>query len=248
MMKDRTIITQPMSDDVGNLVNIDGECYIKTSTNAGGINHVLMTDQNTVMTRPAQLTSCSREVPGDDVIAPEQVSTDNVESVTGAPCEYNDYRCMDILNESCHYGLCDCNFGVTSTLNLKHPIIGLTYFSITWQTTTPGFKHMSIKADDTWYDVLTGDTSAPDLLETHWIDFSSGRRYHGINQADHDYPDEIPDINFWKLARIQGFRFKLVNDTRVSLPLFRIYNTLLRQGDQRVPMLSKPIRIQYSEI
>ena len=93
-----------MGDDVGNLVNIDGDCYIKASTNSGGINHVLMTDQDTVMNRAAQLTNCSREVPGDDVTAPGQVSTDNVESITGASCEYNDYRCMDILTESCHYG------------------------------------------------------------------------------------------------------------------------------------------------
>ena len=106
----------------------------------------------------------------------------------------------------------------------------------------------SIKADGTWYDVLSGDTPAVDLLETHWVDFSTGTRYHGSNQDEHQYPTTIPDIHFWKLARIQGFRFQLVNDTEVTLPLFRVYNTLLRQGNQRVPLLSKPIRIQYSEI
>lgn len=247
-MPEKTIITQPIDDPLGNLINVDGDCYIKTGELAGGINHVLMTDKNKVMNRSVQLTKCSREVPGEDVTTPDQVSTSNLKSVTAATKEYGDPRCIDILNESCHYGLSECNDGTRSNFELHHPLAGLTYFSTTYQTTTSGFKHVSIKVNDQWITVLAGDTPAPDLIETHWVDFITGKRYHGNNQQIHDLPEDVPVGNFWKLGKIQAFRFELINNTNVSLPLFRVYNVLLRQGEQRTPMLSKPIRIQYAEL
>ena len=248
MMNSEEIITQPIDDPIGSMSNIDGKCYIKTNVDSGGINKVLIADSGVVISKSSQLTNCSRNINDSSVTSPDRVSVDNVNSVKTTPCEFGDYRCLDIIDNSCHYGICDCNKGGESTIELIKPLPGLSYFSVTYQTSTTGFKHVSIKANDVWYDVISSDTPAQNTTETHWIDFINGVRYQGENQQTHTYPSVIPNKNFWSMADIQAFRFKLINTEIVSLPLLRLYNTVLRRGDKRVPLLSKPIDIQYTEL